>query len=505
MGDDGRVTLPPRQYALVMKLLELGGVASASRLAEAVGRRQSDIMRDLAELESKGFVRVRRRSERIVRLSECGLKYLEEGLPEERLLNLLREADGRLSLRDAALKSGLSRDELTAALGRLRRFGVASVRKGILILQEGEGIRKLEEYVEEVKGALRGIRGKGVPLSNVAGVDELRRRRMVDVEEIKELYVEATDVLRRAYSAGLISMARVITRLTSEDLKSGAWREAVFKEFDLSIEIPLKHPRRKNPYIEFLNMVREVVESMGFVEVKGPHVEVALWNFDALFVPQYHPSRRETDVYIVKDADRYTVDAPNDVMRRTREVHERVWKYRWDPRKALQLVLRTHTTPVSIRTIYERGGGEYRVYSLDRVFRPDTPDATHLMEFHQLEGIIVGKEVKFKHLLGFFKELSRRLGLGEVRFRPAYFPFTEPSVEGYVKHPKLGWIEVFPGGMFRPEVLYAVGLANHSVAAWGIGIDRIAMMVLGINDIRDLYSNDVEVIRRMPTPRGVVS
>jgi len=192
------------------------------------------------------------------------------------------------------------------------------------------------------------------------------------------------------------------------------------------------------------------------------------------------------------------------VLERTREVHERVWKYRWDPREALKLVLRTHTTPVSMRTIYSRKEGEYRVYSLDRVFRPDTPDPTHLMEFHQLEGIIVGKHVTFKHLLGFFKEFAKRLGLGEVRFRPAYFPFTEPSVEGYIKHPKLGWIEVFPGGMFRPEVLYAVGLKNHNVAAWGIGIDRIAMMVLNMNDIRNLYTNDVDIIRSTPLPKEVM-
>ncbi len=499
-----RLALPPRQYMLITKLLELGGAVTASELANAVGRKQSDIMRDLAELEARGLVRVERRVERLVRLSDCGVKYLTEGLPEERLLKLLRESGGSISLREAFMKSGLSKDELTAALGRLRRFKVALASKGVLTLLEGEGLREFEEYVTRVKEALKALYGRHTRLGSVAGIDELRKRKMIEVEDIKELYVRATDKLRRAYSEGRICEAKVITRLTSDDIRSGSWREAIFKEFDLSIEIPLKHPRRKNPYIEFLNFVREVVESMGFTEVKGPHVEAALWNFDALFVPQYHPSRRETDVYILQYSSRYTVSVPEDVMRRTREVHEGVWRYRWDPRRALELVLRTHTTPVSLRTIYRRGGGEYRVYSLDRVFRPDTPDATHLMEFHQLEGIIVGRSVRFKHLLGFFKELSRRLGLGEVKFRPAYFPFTEPSVEGYVKHPKLGWIEVFPGGMFRPEVLYAVGLSNHNVAAWGIGIDRIAMMVLGIDDIRNLYSNDVEVIRRMPTPWEVI-
>lgn len=89
----------------------------------------------------------------------------------------------------------------------------------------------------------------------------------------------------------------------------------------------------------------------------------------------------------------------------------------------------------------------------------------------------------------------------EVRFKPAYFPFTEPSVEGFVKHPKLGWVEVFPGGMFRPEVLASVALpSTYKVAAWGIGIDRLAMIVLGVDDIRDLYSNDLDVIEATKIP-----
>ncbi|MEM3142714.1 MAG: phenylalanine--tRNA ligase subunit alpha, partial [Zestosphaera sp.] len=194
-----------------------------------------------------------------------------------------------------------------------------------------------------------------------------------------------------------------------------------------------------------------------------------------------------------------------DVLQRTKKVHVGVWKYNWREDIARMTVLRTHTTPVSLRTIHERGAGEYRVFSFDRVFRPDTPDPTHLMEFHQLEGIIVGKKVTFSELLGFFKELARRLGMEEVRFRPAYFPFTEPSVEGFVKHPKLGWIEVFPGGMFRPEVLASVALPpDYKVAAWGIGIDRLAMIVLGFDDIRNLYSCDLDVIESTKIPEVIL-
>ena len=496
-----RVLLPERQYRLVKALVGMGGRAEASQLAEAVGRKQSDIMRDLAELESKNLVKVLRVKIWHVCLSPDGRRYLKEGLPEERLLKIVEAQRKFPSVRELAKACGLSRNEFAAAFGRLRKYGVVKVVSGEVIYS-GDGVEKLLSDVRRARELLGNIseciRVRELP----EWVAELKRRGMVEVTESRVIEVEATETLRELLKAGKVFEAPLITRITSEVIVSGKWKEAILKEFDLSIEVPVKYPSRKHPYVEFLNHVREVVESMGFVEAKGPHVETALWNFDVLFVPQYHPARRESDVYFV--AGDAVGAAPSDVLGRTREVHEKVWKYRWDPREALKLVLRTHTTPVSVRTIYSRGEGEYRVYSLDRVFRPDTPDPTHLMEFHQLEGIIVGKRVTFKHLLGFFKEFAKRLGLGEVRFRPAYFPFTEPSVEGYIRHPKLGWIEVFPGGMFRPEVLYAVGLKEHNVAAWGIGIDRIAMMVLNINDIRDLYTNDVDVIRSTPLPREVM-
>lgn len=499
--EEERVLLPERQYHLVKALASLGGRAEASRLAEAVGRKQSDIMRDLAELESRGLVKVHRVKVWHVCLSSDGKRYLEEGLPEERLLKTV-EARGEFpSVRELAEVCGLSRKEFAAAFGRLRKCGVVKIVSG-RVVYAGEGIEELLDDVRRTKELLRKV-VECIQLRELPGwVTELKRRGMVEVTESRVVEVEATEALKKLLEAGKVGKAPLITRITSEVIVSGKWKGAILKEFDLSIEVPVKYPSRKHPYVEFLNLVREVVESMGFVEAKGPHVETALWNFDVLFVPQYHPARRESDVYFV--AGETVGVVPSDVLERTREVHERVWKYRWDPREALKLVLRTHTTPVSMRTIYSRKEGEYRVYSLDRVFRPDTPDPTHLMEFHQLEGIIVGKHVTFKHLLGFFKEFAKRLGLGEVRFRPAYFPFTEPSVEGYIKHPKLGWIEVFPGGMFRPEVLYAVGLKDHNVAAWGIGIDRIAMMVLNINDIRDLYTNDVDIIRSTPLPREVM-
>ncbi len=493
------IVLNPRQYALVEALIKLGE-ATASSLAEEVGKRKEDIMRDLMELQAKGLIRIEKVEKHVVRLTDEGRKVLSEGLPEERLI-AIAEGTEELTLKDLREASGMSSKEFSAALGRLRRFEAIKIVKGLLKFHPSE---KLQKYINELKHALKELASSEKLEGELGSVEkELRRRGLFEVSLEKLMIIKPTDLLRSAYSGGQLRKATLVTKLTPELIASGGWREVLIKEFDLSIEYPSRKVARPHPYVYFLNYVRELIISLGFQEVKGPHVELSLWNFDSLFVPQYHPSRRPTDVYYIKNSLNEDVD--EELLAAVGNVHRKVLQYKWDPSKALRLVLRTHTTPVSLRTIRGKGAGEYRAFSLDRVFRPDTPDATHLMEFHQLEGIIVGRGVTFKHLLGFFKEFSKRLGLGEVRFRPAYFPFTEPSVEGYIKHPSLGWIEVFPGGMFRAEVLRPLGLpSEYKVAAWGIGIDRIAMMVLGKDDIRELYTNDLKIIESTPLPKGVL-
>lgn len=500
---------------LLKKYAELGyRFTSINAVARDLGIKPQDIMRDIAELELKGLIRTQKSSKYLVKITELGLKYLKEGLPEYNLYKLIKELRSKglseLNVSELLSISGLSNDEFSAALGILRNYGLVKVVKGsIKLADSGVNEHELLNHVAKVTDLLSMFKQSLIIESLSESLLSIRRRGFIDIEEVKELSIGLTDEGLKAVSEGLIMPKEVVTTLSPELIVSGRWAEVEFKEFDLSIEVPLVYPVRKHPYIEFLNYVRDVITSMGFEEMKGPHVELELWNFDILYVPQYHPARSMTDVYFVSNQGLYLRDSKvsEELLRVVGLVHESGalansfgWGYRWDARKALRLILRTHTTAVSMRTIFERGYGEYRYFSLDRVFRPDTPDPTHLMEFHQLEGIIVGKYVTFKHLLGFFKEFARRLGLGDVLFRPAYFPFTEPSVEGYVKHRKLGWIEVFPGGMFRPEVLRSLNIVGYNVAAWGIGIDRIAMMVLGIDDIRDLYTNSLDVIKEMKVP-----
>jgi len=186
---------------------------------------------------------------------------------------------------------------------------------------------------------------------------------------------------------------------------------------------------------------------------------------------------------------------------KVKEVHERGgkvgsrgWRYSWSKDIAERLILRTQTTSVSVRFLAKRKEPPIKMFTIGKVYRPDTIDAKHLPEFHQLDGIIMDKGLNFRNLLGILQEFFRKLGIEKVKFKPSYFPFTEPSVEGYIWHPRVGWVETFGAGMFRPEVLEVLDV-KYPTAAWGIGVDRVAMIIMGIDDIRDLYSQSISYLR----------
>jgi len=171
------------------------------------------------------------------------------------------------------------------------------------------------------------------------------------------------------------------------------------------------------------------------------------------------------------------------------------WKYRWNQETAVRLMLRSQTTAVTARILATKPEPPVRAFTIGKVFRPDTIDATHLIEFHQLDGLVIEEGYSFRDLLSDLKEIFYRMGVKEVKFKPAYFPFTEPSVEVYGRIEGLGWVEMCGAGMLRDEILRTVDVSTQA-GAWGIGLDRLAMLFNHLNDIRLLYSYDVEFLRR---------
>lgn len=221
-------------------------------------------------------------------------------------------------------------------------------------------------------------------------------------------------------------------------------------------------------------------------------------------MPQDHPARGVHDIFYLSNPAKGKLPDEN-LVAKVKTTHEGGWITEstgwggtWDSKEASKLILRSQTTAVSARTLAENREKPAKYFTIDKNFRPDVIDAKHLMEFYQCEGIVISEGLTFRHLLGFMKEIAEAIGIKEVKFLPAYFPFTEPSVQGFIKHPKLGWMEAMPGGLLRPEVLRPLGIEKSQVLAWGLGIDRLAMTKLGIDDIRTLFTDDLEWLRNVP-------
>ena len=293
-----------------------------------------------------------------------------------------------------------------------------------------------------------------------------------------------------------------VSRLTPEMLMDGSWRGKAFRRYNIDLAPPRMIAAKKHPYREFLDYVKYKLTSMGFEEMQGPLVETEFWNMDALFMPQFHSARDIHDVYFVKEPS-HAKAIEGEHLENVAATHEnggatasRGWGYSFDRERSKRLILRSQGTCLSARALASNPKIPGKYFAMARCFRYDTVDATHACDFMQVEGIALGSEINFKTLLGLLKLFAIEVAKSEeVDFTPAYFPFTEPSVEAHIMHPDLGWIELGGAGIFRPEVTAPFKI-DVPVIAWGLGLDRMAMVALGIKDIRDLFSKDLDLVRR---------
>jgi phenylalanyl-tRNA synthetase alpha chain len=218
-------------------------------------------------------------------------------------------------------------------------------------------------------------------------------------------------------------------------------------------------------------------------------------------MPQFHSARDIHDVYYVKEPS-HSKGIREEDLENVAKTHEtggttssRGWGYAFDRQRSRRSVLRSQGTALSARTLASKPNIPGKYFAMARCFRYDTVDATHACDFFQVEGIVLDSAIDFKTLLGLLKLFAIEVARSEeVHFVPSYFPFTEPSVEAHIKHPQLGWIELGGAGIFRPEVTSPFRI-DVPVLAWGLGLDRMAMVALGVDDIRDLFSRDLDRLR----------
>lgn len=481
MSADSARKLHPQERA-VLKSLE-SGEATDESIAKEIGLSLDSVNKAGLWLKLKGLIDYRDEKTFSISLTPEGRNYAKNGLPEKALLKLSEKGATLDQLRKKV-------PELTIALAWAKRNGWIEIQKGEIRITK-EGRLALSKKTETEKSLETGSAQDGKILS------ELKGRRLVTVSETRKKTFILTPEGKRIIPQLALSREE-IGQLTPQDLKTGKWREKDFRPYDINTPVPTAVPAKIHPYVQFMNYTRQKLIALGFREVKGPYVETEFWNSDSLFMPQDHPARGIHDIFRVKNPTRGEV-RDKLVLQRVAETHKNGWTTgstgwgAWNPEQTLKLVLRSQTTSVSARTL--AGGARHgKFFTIDRDFRPDVIDATHSIEFHQCEGIVVGEGMNLRHLLGYLKMFGEEIaGAKEVRFRPGYFPFTEPSVEmdGLVNGK---WVELAGSGIFRPEVTRPLGV-DVPVLAWGIGFGRLAMIKLGITDMRDLFNHDLEWLK----------
>jgi phenylalanyl-tRNA synthetase alpha chain len=333
--------------------------------------------------------------------------------------------------------------------------------------------------------------------------DILKRRKLVTSRRHSRRYVELTSQGWKAVEEG-IKVPQEVSDLTPELLASQQWKNVSFRKYNISAPVTPSWPGKRQPYRQFLDNLKKKLVNLGFQEMVGPCVELMFFNCDALFMPQDHPAREIHDIYFVKGQETGDLAEYDRIMQQVAETHENGWKtgstgwkYAYSREEALKLILRSQGTAISARTLVSKDlkiPGKY--FSVVRCFRPDQVDRTHLTEFNQVEGIVVGADLSLRDLLGVLERFAIDIaGAEKVRFRPDYFPFTEPSVELQAYKEGYGWLEFGGSGIFRPELTLPLGV-KVPVIAWGIGADRLYMMHAGIEDIRLLFAQDLEWMRK---------
>ncbi|RIB00995.1 tRNA synthetases class II core domain (F)-domain-containing protein [Gigaspora rosea] len=395
-------------------------------------------------------------------------------------------------------EEGIAISALREILGETAKIGQGKAFKNKWVIKNGDNlVRAVDSIIDQTRIDLEVIRSTGTH-SDQKVLFELRKRKLCDKHKVISYSVSKGP----KFSLTIEKQARDVT---FEMLQSGEWKTANFKKYNFdALGIP-PSGGHLHPLMKVREEFRQIFFEMGFEEMPtNKFVESSFWNFDSLFQPQQHPARDAHDTFFLKDPAICT-QFPTEYLKRVKEVHSiggygsTGYGYDWKIEEAQKLILRTHTTAVSSFMLYnlaqQKEFKPVKYFSIDRVFRNETVDATHLAEFHQVEGVIADKGLTLGDLIGFMNTFFNKMGVKNLRFKPAYNPYTEPSMEIFSYHQGLGkWVEMGNSGMFRPEMLEPMGLdPDVRVIAWGLGLERPTMIKYGINNIRELLGHKVNL------------
>jgi phenylalanyl-tRNA synthetase alpha chain len=480
---------------------------SLPSLAELARVTEQEAYSALSWLQKKGFVELQEAAETHLLPGPTARGFLEEGFPERRVYRRVRTHPNGVLLEE--LKRDMPGDVVDVALSWWKRKGLGTIERterGNLLRANpsppaAEDEALFEELWKRFTASPVGVRETEAKQISGRGYEALRGRPgLLESKVVKQRFAKLTPVGLKARE-GLAHGIELLGELTPEMLATGAWRGQEFQSYDLRTSAKRPEAAKPHPVAQIIEQIRDIFVELGFTEIEEDFVQSAFWNLDALFIPQDHPARDMQDTfYLSRPA---ALDVPRDLFETIGAVHKsgkgtksRGWGRGLDVDESRKALLRTHTTVGTIRYLAKNPKPPTRVFSIGRVFRHETMDATHLPEFHQVEGIATEEGADLPMLLGILKEFYARMGFPQVRLRPSYYPYTEPSLDVEVWFNEK-WLELGGAGIFRPEVTAPLGVETP-VLAWGLGLERLAMLRLQRKDIRDLYVSDLDWLRRQP-------
>ncbi len=497
----------------LLRHVKVGEQITSERLISELDYNVGQCNQSFSWLCNKGFLEEKSRTVRtLFELTELGQQQQKDGIPAFRIFTFLKD-NGAATLPEIAKNLNLANSDVGSAFGSLSKAKVTKMnedKKAIVIADDIPSDEKLIIKLID-RGTKGAIEESSLTSEEKKVMQKISKKRgasnsafkMIEREDVVFGLTEEGNQAREAIFAANIT-GEELGNVSAKMLATGSWKTGTFRPYGINGPTSKLIPGRHNPYGNYLQWVKDKLSSLGFEEFDGSLVENEFWNGDALFMPQFHSARDIHDVYYLKNPS-HCKKIEDPWLSNVAQAHtdggntgSRGWGYKFDHDFTRRQIMRSQGTVLSARQLPNaKIPGKY--FGVARCFRYDQVDATHGADFYQTEGIVLGDDVNLKTLLGLLKLFAEEIaGAEEVKYVPGYFPFTEPSIEVHIKHPVLGWFELGGSGIFRPEVTKPLGI-DVPVLAWGLGIDRMALMHLGLNDLRELFTPDIDSVR---TRRG---
>ncbi len=498
---DDSPQLHPIEKLLLERLVNSDPI-SIEKLVETSDLSVDQVRRGIEWLKFKKLIASIDKLYDVISLGSNGFEACKKGLPERRLVNAIKNGNNSVA---SVLKSGfLKPDEINAAIAIAKRnhwiqfTQLQNGDKKFLLTAEADFLSSEEKLLQKVVNLNNSVEVFELSSEEKQAIELLKRRpNYITEHEHKYSEIILLESGRRLIQTMYTGTDNLERKLTTDMIVSGKWKDTRFSSLDVMAHVPYLYAGRQHPLTDIIDEVKEIFFSMGFTEIDGPVIKASFWNFDVLFIPQDHPAREMQDTFYIARAKQDEFANP-DQIQKVSSMQKKGWNSDWNIEDARRLVLRTHTTSATIGYLANNKPQSARVFSIGRVFRNEKVSYKHLVEFNQVEGIVTDKHVTLRDLMGLQKEFYSKLGIKKIKFWPTFFPYTEPSLQSMIYNCALDkWVEMGGMGIFRPEVTHPLGIKNP-VLAWGVGIERIAMLRFGLNDVRDLYANDLGLLRNLP-------